>query len=298
MPNLHDAIGAFIASIKNPQTAESYSRALSLFERIAPADLARVDETYLIPYLDTMGGKAAATKNLRLSAVISFFAFLIYTKQSGAVSLDRARMLKTKLIGRDSKRISNYPIKDLQTLVAYVKGLKPANRVSPRGAELLRDRALILTLAETGLRRAEVISLKISDVDFTTGQAVVIGKGDKQAVVYFGSASLQAVRDYIEARVYKSPDSPLFMRHGKGEKAAPLDGTSINKIVNKRAREVLGHGMSVHSLRHYFVTFVWVTTHDLALAKNLARHESVQTTMRYTHISDDQLRTAHREIFK
>jgi site-specific recombinase XerD len=308
MPNdLHSAIGAFIATIRNPQTAKAYARALAHFEQTAPSELSRVDETSLPPFANTLTGLSAASIQLYLNGVISFFAFLVVTKQSETVSLDRARLVKRKLIGRPPKRISNYPMQELQTLVDYAKGLNRQPSYDDRGRfrgccvlEDLRDRALILTLAETGLRKSEATGLKLSDVDLQAGQAVVIGKGDKQAVVYFGPDSLGALREYIAARRDKSAVSPLFMREGRGGLRSDtnhLDKTSVNAIVNRRAREVLGHGMAVHALRHYFVTSVWRKTGDLVLAQGLARHESIETTRRYTHVSDDELRDAHRRVF-
>lgn len=307
MPTLHSAIGGFIATIRNPRTAKTYSSALAQFEQIAPVELAGVDETLLVPFADAMDGRSIASIQLYLSAVISFFAFLIYTRQGAPVSLDRARLVKQKLIGRNPKRISSYNMQDLQVLVDYARGLNRQPTHDKQGRfrgcsvlENLRDRALILTLAETGLRKSEAVSLKLSDVDLEAGQAIVIGKGDKQAVVYFGPGSLEAVKEYIAARRDRSPGSPLFMREGRGGLTSDtdhLDGTSVNGLVNRRAREVLGHGIAVHALRHYFVTKVWRETHDLMLAKELARHESVLTTQRYTHLENDELRGAHARIF-
>lgn len=300
MNTLHEAIGAFIASIENPQTARAYQEGLTRFEKVAPVELSRLDETYLHPFMDQLSGYSIATKQINLSAVTSFFAFLVLTKASTAIRLDRAKLIKRKLIGRSPKRISNYNMNDLQTLVEYAKGLDGCAR-GTCGMENLRDRALILTLAETGLRKSEAVSLKLSDCDLHAGQAVVIGKGNKQAVVYFGPHSLVAVKEYIQARRAKSPSSPLFMREGRGGLVSDvdhLDSTSVNKLVNRRAREVLGKGIAVHALRHYFVTSVWQKTHDLVLAQGLARHESVETTRRYTHVADDQLRDAHRRVFQ
>jgi integrase/recombinase XerC len=300
MQTLHEAIGAFIVTIQNAQTARSYRDGLARFEQIAPAELARVDETYLTPFSETLEGYSIATKQINLNAVTSFFAFLILNKHSEAVSLDRARQVKRKLLGRNPKRISNYNMSDLQRLVDYAKSLTAQGRWDD--LETLRDRALILTLAETGLRKSEAVGLKLSDVDLEQGQAVVIGKGNKQAVVYFGPASQSAVTEYIEARPNKDLGSPLFMRHSKGgtgwtREAIHLHGTSVNKVVNRRACEVLGHGIAVHALRHYFVTSVWRKHHDMKLAQELARHESILTTERYTHVSDDELRNAHRRVF-
>jgi integrase/recombinase XerC len=303
--NLHEAIGIFIASIRNTETARAYSQALTHFEKIAPAELSQVNETLLMPFADSMTNVSNATKDIKLSAVISFFSFLILTRRSETVSLDRARMIAKRLRGRQASRISNYPIAELQKLVDYARGgLRLPPRGTPRQAlVMLRDRALILVLASTGLRRAEAASLKLSDVDFALAQAVIIGKGDKEAVVYFSPDALQAIRDYIEARPNKQPGSPLFMRHDKGQGAGPdehITTQAIAHVIHTRAREALGYDhpdITPHALRHFFVTRIWSQSHDLMLAKELARHDSVTATQRYTHIADDQKRDAHRRIF-
>jgi integrase/recombinase XerC len=303
---LHEAIGIFIATIANPETARAYSQALARFEKIAPAELSQVDETLLMPFADSMPDLASASKDLKMSAVISFFAFLVYTKRSDSVSLDRARMIKKKLGGRAAIRISNYPMKELQSIVDYARDNLSLPRIGNAWQTLiaLRDRALILTLATTGLRRAEAARMKLSDVDFEQGQAVIIGKGNKQAVIYFTPETLQAVRDYIAARPNQDAGSPLFMRHDKAKGADPdkhITPQAVAHVIHQRAREVLGYDhpkITPHSLRHYFVSKIWSQSHDLMLAKELARHDSVLTTQRYTHIDDDQLKSAHRRVFE
>lgn len=299
---LHNATLAFVGTIRNARTAQAYARALSAFEQVAPSDLACLDESYLMPFMETMSGYSIATKQLRLGAVISFFAHLIYTQQKTAVSLDRARLIRQKLIGRNPKRISNYSMADLQALIDYARGLTGDTRDS-WGRDrrcCFRDRALIITLAETGLRKSEAISLKLCDVDMRAGQSVVVGKGDKQAVVYFGPNSLQAIREYVEARDDKDPNSPLFMAEGRGgrrRESDHLEPSTVNRIVTRRARECLGHSLPVHALRHYFVTRTWQVTGDLFLTKELARHASTETTTRYIHAANGTLRAAHARVF-
>jgi len=297
VPNdLHEAIGAFIATLKSPKTAKSYQVSLLEFEQIAPAELSRVDETLLMPFHESFSGKAEATKQIRMNAVVSFFRYLVFTKQGPAVNLEMARLINRTLRGRAATRFSNYPMQDLQTFIDYAESLT----LNILG---LRDRALIVSMAKSGLRVSEAASLKLRDVDLEQGQAVVIGKGDKQAVVYFGSA-VSVIKDYLNARRDKAPYMPLFTKcdthHGnQHNNPEHLTAGGIWKMVEKRAVEALGHkrGIHPHALRHYFVTTVWKSTHDLVLAKELARHENVQTTMRYTHVSDDQLRDAHRRVF-
>ena len=295
--DLHSVIGAFVATLKSPKTAKSYQGALLRFEQLAPPELERVDETLLIAFSDTLSDKAAATRELYLSAVVSFFAYLIYTRQSETVSLDRARLILKKLRGRTATRFSNYPMQDLQTFLNYAQSLTASILE-------LRDRALIVCMAKSGLRVSEAASLKLRDLDLEQGQAVVSGKGDKQAVVYFGSATA-VIKDYLDARRDKAPHMPLFTKcdtHQGNQHNNPehLTAGGIWKMVEKRAVEALGHkrGIHPHALRHYFVTTIWRSTHDLVLAKELARHENVQTTMRYTHVSDDALKAAHMSVFK
>jgi integrase/recombinase XerC len=304
MQDLHETIGIFIASIQNPETSKAYRQALTQFEQIAPVDLSRVDETLLMPFADSMEHLAFATRDLKLTAVISFFSFLIYSRRSEAPNLDRARLIKKKLGGRRSSPISNYPMKELQILIDYARdNLRREQRIPWLTLLALRDRALILTLAETGLRRAEAARMKLSDVDFEARQAVIIGKGRKQAVIYFGPESLAALREYIAARPNKDGSAPLFMRHDKAKGAdrnKHISTQTIRNVVRDRAFEALGFHhpkMAPHALRHYFVTSVWRKTHDLMLAKELARHEAVITTQRYVHLDDDQLKSAHKSVF-
>jgi integrase/recombinase XerC len=304
--SLHEAIGGFVATLKNAETNRCYRKALAQFEKLAPQELALVDETLLFAFDGALAGRSDATKDAYLSAVISFFRFVIYTKQSKSINLEIARMIKKNLRGRVPVRISNYPMAELQQLIDYARDNLSLPRIGNPWQSLLalRDRALILVLAQTGLRRAEAARLKVSDVDLEAGQAVVIGKGNKQAVIYFGPDALQAVRDYIEARPGKGPDLPLFQRHDKAKGPNPdkhITPQAIANVINMRAREVLGYdhpAIHAHSLRHYFVTTIWQKTGDPVLAKELARHESIQTTMRYTHASDGQLRNAHRRVFE
>ena len=64
----------------------------------------------------------------------------------------------------------------------------------------LRDRVFLLTLADTGLRVHEACKLRRGDLDWNEGKAILIGKGDKQAVIRFSTRSLDALRDYLSAR--------------------------------------------------------------------------------------------------
>jgi integrase/recombinase XerC len=148
------------------------------------------------------------------------------------------------------------------------------------------------------------------DTDLNEGKAIVIGKGDKEAVVRFSNRSVQALRDYLSTRATLDGNSgkplaslPLFARHdkGAGKKVKSMTTETGRNIVRERVEQTLGEKASgritPHSLRHYFVTTVLRSSGNLKLAQELARHKSIQVTQRYAHLSNDELDRGYHEIF-
>jgi site-specific recombinase XerD len=182
-----------------------------------------------------------------------------------------------------------------------------ANEERPRN---LRDRAFLLVLADTGLRVHEACEMQRGDLDWAEGRAVIIGKGDRQAVIRFSQRSMSAIRDYLSARASLDGTAgrplgslPLFARHdkGAGKKTKPITTTTGRNIVAQRVREALGEAaegrITPHSLRHYFVTMVLLASGNLKLAQELARHQNIAVTQRYAHLSNDELDQGYHEIF-
>jgi integrase len=175
----------------------------------------------------------------------------------------------------------------------------------------MRDRAFLLTLADTGLRVHEACNLRRGDLDWNEGRAVMIGKGDRESIVGFSQRSLSALKDYLARRAQLDGASgrplrslPLFCRHdpGAGKKVLPISTTTGRAIVHLRVRESLGESaqetITPHSFRHYFVTTVLrASGGNLKLAQELARHKNIAVTQRYAHLSDDELDRGYYEIF-
>jgi integrase len=174
----------------------------------------------------------------------------------------------------------------------------------------LRDRAFILTLSDTGLRVHEACQLRRGDIDWNEGRAIIIGKGDRQAVVRFSSRSLLALREYLSERSTLDGSSrhplsslPLFARHdkGAGKMVKPITTATGRNIVTQRVSEALGDQdaglITPHSFRHYFVTTVLKGSGNLKLAQELARHRNIAVTQRYAHLNDDELDKGYRDIF-
>jgi integrase len=154
-------------------------------------------------------------------------------------------------------------------------------------------------LADTGLRVSEACGLQIGSIDWNEQRAVVIGKGNKQAVINLSNRVIAALRDYLALRGNSSASSPLFIRHDKrvGNLIKPVDAGGMWYAIKRRAVEagVDPKTIRVHDFRHYFVTIVYHAK-GIKLAQKLARHESVETTSRYTHLIEDE-GEAYDEIF-
>jgi integrase len=175
----------------------------------------------------------------------------------------------------------------------------------------LRDRAFLITLADTGLRVHEACGLRRGDLDWNEGKAMIVGKGDREAIVRFSSRSLLSVKDYLNARAILDGSSgralsslPIFARHdkGAGKKVKPITTTTGRNIVAQRVRECLGKdavgSITPHSFRHFFVTTILRGSGgNLKLAQELARHKSITVTTRYAHLVDDELDKGYFEVF-
>jgi site-specific recombinase XerD len=208
--------------------------------------------------------------------------------------------------------LPQFPRNDIENLLDHAINL--ASRPVDNKIEHLRnlrDRAFLLTLADTGLRVHEAVGLRRSDLDWNEGRAIIIGKGDRQAVVRFSRRCMNALRDYLAARSALDGASgrpltslPLFARHdrGAGKKIKPITTATGRNIVSQHVNEALGAEavgrITPHSFRHYFVTTVLrASGGNLKLAQELARHRNIAVTQRYAHLSDDDLDQGYFEIF-
>ncbi len=251
------------------------------------------------------------TERLYLTAAAGYYEYLAAEKLAD-INLPRLRLLVRQRARRTGQRLPQFPRLAIEKILNYAQELvlvpsdNPAERLRN-----LRDRAFLLTLADTGLRVHEACNLRRGDIDWNEQRAVIIGKGDREAVVRFSKRSIRALRDYLSARQELDGRMgkvltalPLFARHdkGAGTKIKPITTATGRNIVNQRVGEALGRDaigtITPHSFRHYFVTTVLRGSGgNLKLAQELARHQNIAVTQRYAHLSDDELDQGYTDIF-
>jgi integrase/recombinase XerC len=255
---------------------------------------------------------APATEQLYLTAAAGFYEYLAAERLS-APNLPRLRLLIHQRARKPGQRLPQFPREKIELIINYAINLAslPAESDNER-LRNLRDRAFLLTLADTGLRVHEAVGMRRGDLDWNERRAIVIGKGDRQAVVRFSQRSIHALRDYLSARgaldgLTRRPLTalPLFARHdkGAGKKIKPITTATGRNIVAQRVKEAAGPQavgeITPHSFRHYFVTAVLRGTGgNLKMAQELARHRNISVTQRYAHLSDDELDQGYKEVFE
>lgn len=319
---ISEAISSYLDSVqlaRSQNTARTYKNALSAFRQVlneywldpdtSPTEKLSEDAiTWLATYLKNF---SAPTERLYLTAVAGFYEY-VAAERLAEINLPRLRLLIRQRARRPGLRLPQFPAEDIEKVIEFtshfIEQLFDNDNDKLRA---LRDRAFLLTLADTGLRVHEACGLRRGNIDWNEGRALIIGKGDKQAVVRFSRRALKALQVYLAARAKLDGASnrqltalPLFARHdrGAGKKIKPISTATGRNLVTERVRQALGEeavgSITPHSFRHYFVTTVLRASGNLKLAQELARHSNIQVTQRYAHLSDDELDRGYYEIFE
>jgi site-specific recombinase XerD len=261
---------------------------------------------------------APATQKLYMAALRGYLEYLEWQKLA-SIDLGQVVRFSKRRLPNTGQRLPQFPKDEIEKVIEATKTFVDQADNDQNQLVALRDRAFILALADTGMRVHEACGLTRGDVDWREARAVIIGKGDKQAVVRFSKRSLAAIKAYLEARGELDGASgrrltslPLFTGHGRSNlqkgggvtkaRLKPLTTRTGRNIVTRRVREVLGAEavgkITPHSFRHYFVTTVLRSTGgDIHLAQRLARHSSIAITERYAHLADDELDRGYDDIF-
>jgi integrase/recombinase XerC len=319
---ISEAVGSFLRTIsqaRSENTTSTYGNALSLFLEVLeknhlPASTTpseRLTEDAAAWMISRLKDHAPATERLYLTAMSRFYEYLAAENLSD-INLSRIQLLIHQRARRPGQRLPMFPRDQMDQILEHMLSKSYAQSTSPEEKlRNLRDRSFLITLADTGLRVHEACGLRRGDIDWNEGRAIVIGKGNRQAVVRFSSRSMETLKDYLGERAIIDGATgkplaslPVFARHdkGAGQKIKPITTTTGREIVADWVRTIIGPEavgtITPHSFRHYFVTKVLHASGNLKLAQELARHKSIAVTQRYAHLNDDELDRGYFNIFE
>lgn len=159
-----------------------------------------------------------------------------------------------------------------------------------------RDRAILLTLIVTGMRLSELCAINLEDINYNSLSIRIIGKGDKEANVYFNEDIVDLLKEYI------ANERPRYDKYGSNAlflsiKCNRISTVQVENIVKKYMRILanMGHNtkdFSTHKLRSTTATTLLRETNNLALVQDYLRHSDPRTTRQYAKILDEQLKRA------
>jgi integrase/recombinase XerC len=304
---------------RSRNTTLTYGKALKEFQKLlrkvkidpeaSPIDL--LTEDMVSKFVMHLKSFAPATEQLYVRAIARFYKYLA-AERLAEVNLPRMDLLIEQRTRKPGIRVPQAPAAEIEQVLEFASTQLPMTTQSEaERLRAMRDRAFLITLADTGLRVHEACNLRRGDMDWNEGRAIIIGKGDKQAVVRFTNRSMRALKDYLSLRGELDGGSgkqltalPLFARHdkGTGKRVKPITPTTGRNIVEERVKQALGDKaeghITPHTFRHYFVSTILRSSGNLKLAQALARHENIQVTQRYAHIDDEELDKGYYEIFE
>ena len=158
-----------------------------------------------------------------------------------------------------------------------------------------RDYMMVSLFYLSGIRRAEMAALRLSDIDFQARTMDVLGKGNKHRMVPYGDTFDNELKRYLDRReefVASRPDHGgyIFLNY-MGE---PLTVRSVDRIVKKYCAR-LGKRVTPHMLRHSFATHLLENGADILAIKEMLGHSSLATTQKYTHVTTEQLKAVYNK---
>lgn len=229
--------------------------------------LDEVDVRALAEYTAELGrgrrGLAPSTIARRLAAVRSFIRF----------TLGSAKVPEIALPPRRRRRLPDAPkLADVEALLATVSGDDPL---------AIRNLAILELTYSCGLRSAEVVGLRLADVDFEQEAVHVLGKGGKERVVPLGERAAHAVADYLhEGR-------PALATGANDALFISVRGRALDTSVLRRLMP------NPHRLRHAYATHLLEGGADLRTIQELLGHASLSTTQIYSHVDARRLRRVY-----
>ncbi len=228
-------------------------------------------------------GCSNRTVNRKVSSLKSYYTFLLRKGYISFNPLSGHRPLKT-----DRKVEVPFSQEEMRELFsAWPEG--------ESGFESLRDRVIVELFYSTGIRRAELIGLRVSDLDMESGTLKVLGKRNKERMIPVLSGVLPQIGAYLAAReeAFPESDSPFLFLSASGNK---IYETLVYRIITKWLGTVSEKvKKSPHILRHTFATHMLNQGADMNSVKELLGHASLASTQVYTHNTYKKLKSIYNQ---
>lgn len=291
---------------KSQLTVQEYFLDLRTFFRFIKKKYNMVASDIDWDQIDLSGVDIELIRKITLADVYEFFSFCINDRDNKAASRARKASTLRMYFHYLTNKVGLLKVNPVQELEApKLKKSLPKYLTLEECLQLLsvidgtyreRDYCIITIFLNCGLRLSELCGLNLSDIG-SDNTLRVVGKGNKERLVYLNSACISAIDQYLRVRPHE----------GVVDKKALFLSRLNKRISNKTVQHIVyvnlekaglgNRGMSVHKLRHTAATMMYQHGNvDIRVIKDVLGHENLGTTEIYTHLSDQQMEQATNSI--
>ena len=236
--------------------------------------------SWIVSLIDA--GIATVSVNRKISSLKAYYRFLLKTKQ-----IDSSPLLKHKALKTAKKIQIPFSEKELEEVLSVIE--------YPYGFEGIRDKLMIDLFYTTGIRRTELIYLKMAAIDLSNATLKVLGKRNKERILPLLPVVISQFRLYLLERacLEEIKEDAYFFLTLKGVK---MNDSLVYRLINNYFSHVSEKvKKSPHILRHTFATHMLNHGADLNAVKELLGHSSLASTQVYTHSSLAELKNVYEK---
>ena len=158
----------------------------------------------------------------------------------------------------------------------------------------LRDRAIVEFLYSTGTRINEAVSLNVKDINFSSAEVVVFGKGHKERVVYLSDLCMKILHEYLDSR-FAQPDEPLFTSLSSNKQR--ITSRSVEVILREIGRSCGVDNVHPHRFRRTMATHLLDKGMPIEQIKEVLGHSRIDTTMIYCNVNSEKVKASFQDCF-
>lgn len=284
-------------------TLDGYYRDISLFFKFY---LWRHDDSLKDKNVDSIDISGITTEMVKKVTLADGTAFILYCQQNRENN-ERTRARKATSLRMFFKYLTNRkfmfeknPFDELE--LPKSKRAIPKHLTLEQSKRLLtavngenkeRDYCIITLFLNCGMRLSELCSLNLNDINYEDRSVIITGKGNKERLIYLNDACISSIKRYVAVRPNDSAidrDALFISRRG-----TRLSRRMTEQIVTNTLQKagLSGQGFSTHKLRHTAATLMYQYGKvDVRILQEVLGHEDLGTTQIYTHVSNDQIRSA------
>ena len=224
-------------------------------------------------------GRASETIDGRFRNLRAFFNYLL---KDGFIITNPAAGLDRPIVAR--RLIRPFTQEQFIALLAQIRD----NTLG------LRDKALLLLLADTGLRISEALNIKIGELDLTYNTAIVMGKGRKERRVSWGDTTRKALISWLRVRPEAKDTEWAFCNQFGGPLVAGVFSRRVKDYTRKAG--IAANRLSCHALRHFWACQYLKATGDIITLSRLLGHSSLDMSKKYLNLTDDEVLAKARQV--